>query len=88
LPDEALELLEENTNAIRAHGQALSAIAILDEAHPQIRRMRSNQNDLLRHLLTLRGILSRGTLRMRGDENDLREAMALANTPAASVRMG
>ncbi len=82
LPNEAIELLEENRNTIRAHGQVLSAATILDEIRPQIQRRRPNQNDLLRRLLTLRGFLLTNTLRTREGENDLREAVTLATTPA------
>jgi len=82
LPEQALDLIEENRHAIIEHGQALSAVAILDEAHAQIKRRRTDQSDLLRRLLTTRGILLSGTLRAAESEANLRQAIALTNIPA------
>ncbi len=82
LPDQALDWLEENRETIRTRDQALSAVAILDEIRPPLERLRRNHTDARRRWLTLRGVLLRDSVRSMEGENDLREAVGLAGTPA------
>jgi ATP/maltotriose-dependent transcriptional regulator MalT len=82
LPDLALEQIEKNYSTIRAQGQVLVAVTILDESQAQTRRMHSAQNDLLRRLLIMRGRLLVGTLRAAEGEANLREAIELSGAPA------
>ena len=87
LPRQALDLIEENERAITERGQALSAVAILDEVQTQIKRLRTEPTELLRRLLTMRGILLTGTLRLAEGETNLREAVALASNPAVRAHI-
>lgn len=82
LLESAVETIEENERVLTERGQNLAAVAILDEVEAQIKRVRTAQPDLLRRLLTRRGILLRGTLRVIEGEANLREAVQLTQTPA------
>ncbi|MBI5034782.1 MAG: helix-turn-helix domain-containing protein [Chloroflexi bacterium] len=87
LADQALDLIEENERGIVERGLALSAVTILDEAHIQIKRQHTDQTDVLRRLLALRGMLLKGTLRMVEGEANLREALALTTNPSVRAHL-
>jgi transcriptional regulator with XRE-family HTH domain len=87
LPDQALDLIEENARAIMGNGQALAAVEILNQVHSQIQHSRLGQNELRRRLLTLRGILLMGTLRIAEGEADLRQAIELTSNPAVRANI-
>ncbi len=85
LMDLAVDEIEENKDAIISRDQAGPAVMILDEVQNQIKRLRSDQTNLLRRLLVLRGILLTGTLRVAEGEADLRQALSLASSPAVQA---
>lgn len=87
LLDSALDMIEDNKCTIVGRGQALSAVALLDEVQVQLKRLRTDRTERLRRLLTLRGTLLMGTLRVAEGEANLRQAMALASSPAVRANV-
>jgi ATP/maltotriose-dependent transcriptional regulator MalT len=84
---QAIEVLADRGEALIRGGQALAAAPVIDEVLAQTRQLHSAETDLLRRLLTFRGDLLAHTLRAEIAEASYREALALAEEPAAEAHI-
>jgi tetratricopeptide (TPR) repeat protein/transcriptional regulator with XRE-family HTH domain len=82
LLDETIESITQNEKEIVANGQALAAVAVLDELSSRGRKRRTQTDDALRRLLVARGCLLGATIRSAEAEENFRQALALATNPA------
>ncbi len=86
--DEAVEALSQSARMIINRGEALAAVAMLDEIlarRLKLARQRDDalhHNDLQRRILAMRGYLLTHTLRSGEAEENFRQALALTSNPA------